>query len=170
MDKVAFNTTNDDLVSTWWATNKEGRIGDIRWLNNKAYRFVQNQSGVAFVAGRVYYGGAASAQDALNGIAYSFGQAAKSTGINLALGLAMNACPDQSYAWLQCYGENASAGVEGTAAVAITDSLKGVSGQTYLVKDVAAGVAPIAGTRTAIALAAQGAGGVVATRVMLLML
>lgn len=166
MDKQVFVTPN---ITDFSSRNLEARLGDIRWqLGTKAYRWVINDTGADLVVGRSYFAGAASPADEFMGHAYTFGQATKSTAINMLLGVAISAIPTGQYGWLQCYGEYASVGVEGTAAVAIGDQLKGVSGQTYLVKDVAAGTAPTVGPRTVIALAAQGSAGVAATKAFIM--
>ncbi len=162
MDKYNFATPN---VTDTWSTNREGRTtGDIRWVNNKGYRWVRNDTTVALVNGRAYYFGTASVTDEFGFGIFTFGQATKGTAINLLAGIAVSAIPIGYYGWLQCYGEKSDVGVEGTVAVAAAASLKGVSGQTYLILDTATGVAPAAGKRTVTALAAQGSAGVTATR------
>lgn len=160
-DKVNWVTQTLDLFST---RDLEG-VGRVRFNSLKGYRWVKNTTGAALVAGRSYYHGTGNTLG-LHAEVFTLGQATKGTAINLPAGVAVAAVPDGSYGWVQCYGVVAGAGVEGTAAVAAADHLKGVAGQTYLVKDVAAGTAPTTGTRI-IALAAQGGAGVAATNIFL---
>lgn len=166
MDKQVFNSM---AVTDFFTRNVEVRPGELRWKENKCYRFVYNAAAEDMVVGRVYYAGAAAAADEFAYYAYKFGQSSKSTAINFPLGIAVSAIPSTYYGWLQCYGEG-TIGIEGTSAVAIADSLKGVSGQTYMVKDVATGTAPTVGVRQAFALAAQGSAGVTNTRAWIQML
>jgi hypothetical protein len=159
MDKQVWRTTDPTVFKS---SDVEG-VGLLRVYQSKIYRWAKNNTGGALTAGRVYYGGLGNTAPFLTE-AYTFGQASKGTAANLILGIAMAAVPDQSYGWFLCSGIYSGAGVEGTAAVAASDNLKGVTGQTYLVKDVAAGTAPTLGVKI-IALAAQGSAGVTATDV-----
>lgn len=152
-------------VDQYRATDTEG-VGRLRAKDvAKAYRWVKNSTGVAMVAGRFYYHGTGNTLG-LNAEVFTFGQSTKGTAANLLAGIAMSAIPIGQYGWVQCYGVYSGAGVEGTAAVAATDHLKGVSGQTYVIKDVASGTAPTIGVRV-IALAAQAAAAVAATDVFI---
>jgi hypothetical protein len=161
MDKVCWVTVDPTVTK---ATDIEG-VGRLRWYQNQCYRWVKNSTGGALTAGRAYYFGTANTLGLFAEI-FTFGQSTKGTAINLLAGIAMSAVNAGEYGWVLVYGVYATAGVEGTAAVAATDHLKGVSGQTYLVKDVAAGTAPTTSQRV-IALAAQGSAGVAATSIFI---
>lgn len=156
-------------------TDKEG-AGRVRWVYTtgstggpKGFRWVYNNTGVAMVAGRAYFHGtllpALTTGDhptTLFEEVVTLGQSGKGSLIGLIAGIAMSAVPIANYGWVQIYGYNSAVGVEGTTDVALGDSLKGVSGQTYLVQDAASGTAPTNG-RHLIALLAQAANSVVAT-------
>lgn len=169
MDKV--NWVTSDVVN-FLTVDKEG-IGRLRTFNSGIYRWVLNSTTTILTAGRFYYHGTAfTATSPATPVAsmyneiFTFGQATKGTAANLLAGIAMSATPVGAYGWVMVNGIYTTAGVEGTSAVVATDQLKGVSGQIYVVKDTAAGTAPTIGVRL-IALAAQGAGGVVSTSVLI---
>lgn len=157
------------------ASDKEG-VGRVRWVHGRnavgtanGYRWVYNNTGVAMVAGRAYFHGTllpglttGDTPTTLLEEVVTLGQSGKGTVINLMAGIATSAVPIANWGWVQIYGYNAAVGVEGTTDVALGDNLKGVSGQTYVVKDTAAGTAPT-NWRGLIALLAQAADSVVAT-------
>jgi hypothetical protein len=177
MRKTIFATQIGDFKST----DVEG-VGNLRWERQnsndplaqgqglKCYLWVYNGTTTTLTPGQAMYHGTA-AFNLTTGInptnfleeIFTFGQASKGTAINLLAGIAVSACPAGQYCWIQVWGYNSLVSVEGTAAVAATDNLKGVSGQTYLVKDTAAGTAPTVGRRTVIALAAKAGAGIAAT-------
>lgn len=160
MEKTSGFFTRD--ITETRVTDKEG-AGILRWVGNKCYRWVLNSTTTTLTIGGAYYWGTAfTSVNGLFGEIFTFGQAAKGTSENLLAGIAVSAIPAGQYGWIQVYGENAATLVEGTVAVAATDNLKGVTGQLYLIKSTATAVAP-GNKNTAIALAAKGTAGAVAT-------
>lgn len=159
--KVVYDVKLDD----YRATDVEG-VGLMRSEpDGKIYRWVRNSTGGALTANRIYCHGVTNTSGyQWDQEIFTLGQSSKGTSINMMAGAAMAAVPDAYFGWVQVYGRVVSGPVEGTTDVAAGDNLKMVSGQTYLVKDVAAGTAPT-NKRTAIALAAQAADSVVATNV-----
>ena len=166
MDKVIWVTQLTDFSTK----DLEG-VGRLRCDKNKGwFRWVYNNSGDTQVVGNALYHGTTTAGFALTGTVYheevfKFGQTSKGTAQSTFAGIAMSAAPTADYMWIQV-GGIAAAITEGTVAVAATDNLKGVSGQYYLVKDVASGTAPTMGPKTPMAVTANGAGaGTLATTV-----
>jgi hypothetical protein len=155
-------------LTNYSATDTEN-IGHIREDEyGNVYKWVKNLTGGALVQNRIYtFGTVVTTTGYRPGWeVYTLGQSSKGTAINMGMAMAMSAAPADYFCWVQVQGYNANGPVEGTTDVAATDNLKMVSGQTYLVKDVAAGTAPTdrCGAR---ALAAQAANSVVATPIWL---
>lgn len=133
--------------------DKEG-VGTHRWLRDangwKCYKYVRNTSAATLVVGNVLFHGTTgfgittgSNPSTYLEEVFSAGQAAKNALITQMAGVAVSAIPTGSYGWVQCYGYSAAVLIEGTVAIVIGDSLKGVSGQLYVVKDAAAGAISI---------------------------
>lgn len=163
LEKLVWATTD---VTQYRATDVEG-VGRLRSVENKTFRWVKNSTGVAMVAGRLYYHGTGNTLGYVAEV-FTFGQSTKGTAINTMAGIAAAAIPIGQYGWVQCYGVYSGAGVEGTTDVAATDLLKGVSGQTYMVLNGAAGATNLANIGgKIIALAAQAADAVAATDVFI---
>jgi hypothetical protein len=158
-----------NMLTNYTVDETEGAVGHTREDEyGNIYKWVKNSTGGALVANRAYcYGTLLLTTGYRSGWEiFTLGQSGKGTVINLMAGLAMSAAPADYFCWIQVAGYNANGPVEGTSAVAASDNLKMVSGQTYLVKDVAAGTAPT-NRYGARAVVAQAAASVVATPIFL---
>lgn len=154
-----------NMLTNFTLDETEGGVGHVREDEyGNMYKWVKNSTGGALVANRAYcYGTLLLTTGYRSGWeVFTLGQTGKGTAINMFAGISMSAAPDGYFCWIQVSGYCATLPIEGTTDVAATDNLKMVSGQTYLVKDVAAGTAPTNrfGAR---ALVAQAADSVVAT-------
>lgn len=149
-------------------TDKEG-LGTIRWVRDsngwKAYRYVRNSSAGTLVIGNVLFHGTAafgvttgSNPSTYEEEVFSAGQASKNALISQMAGVAVSAIPTANFGWIQINGYSAAVLIEGTVAIVLGDSLKGVSGQLYVVKDVASGTAPTCGRCYITALVAEAGG------------
>jgi hypothetical protein len=67
---------------------------------------------------------------------------ATGTGLDAMAGIHMGAPTQNQYCWIQKLGLSSAALVNSTTDIAKGDSLKGVSGQQYAVKDAAIGTTP----------------------------
>lgn len=102
------------------------------------YRFVKNSHTSDLVVGDVVF------YDYQNGVSTEvcrLGASGSGNGLDAMAGAAMGAIPTTGYGWIQFQGDG-TANVDGTTDVAIGDSLKGSSGQVYVVKDAAIGTTP----------------------------
>lgn len=109
-------------------------LGEIRFARrgNAKYKFVKNLKATALAVGDVVF------FDWVNGKSTEVNKLGTgSTGIGSMAGVAMGVIPASGFGWIQIRGDNDSVLLEGTAAIAVGDRLKGVSGQSYAVKDAA---------------------------------
>lgn len=107
--------------------------GDVRYdSTGKVYKFVKNLHSSALAVGDVVM------QAFANAVGYEVNRMTTAT-LNMLAGVAVGAIPASGYGWIQIEGDNDTILMEGTSAIAIGDSLKGVNAQLYLVKDAATG-------------------------------
>lgn len=139
------------LLTDSHTTDKEG-VGNVRiTFDGRVYRYVKNSTGADIAIGDTLFFGTANTLGYENEV-FQIGQSAKGTLATSMGGVAVGVIVAGSYGWIQQRGYCASVNVDGTTDVVVGGSLKGTSGQNYLILDTAAGTAPTIG-RHVIALA-----------------
>lgn len=163
--KVVFVSAVTDVHTT----DKEG-VGTLRWVRDsngwKCYRYVRNSSASTLVVGNVLFHGTTgfgittgSNPSTYEEEVFSAGQAGKNAVVSQMAGVAVSAITATGYGWIQVSGYSANVLDEGTVAIVIGDTLKGVSGQLYAVHDSAAGAAAIARSHIVALVADAGGAG-----------
>lgn len=132
----------DTFIDQAYTSDKENGDTSIRWINGKAYRWVKNATGVATVIGDVLFWGTTDAAGLARTEVYQFGQSSKGTSAPLMAGVCLSAIAIAGWGWIQVYGICGAVNTLGHASGAISTSLKGVSGQSYVTFDVAVTAAP----------------------------
>jgi hypothetical protein len=107
-------------------------------ISGKEYQFVENLDASAKVAGDVVY----SAY--VNGFSYEVDElGGTNTGIAQMKGVALGAIPASGgRGWVQTWGDHDTTNVLGHASMALGASLKGSSGQSYVIFDAVVGTEP----------------------------
>lgn len=133
------------LVTDSHTTDKEG-AGNVRTgFDGNVYRYVKNSTGADAAVGDAAFYGTANTLGFLNEV-FQLGQSAKGTLATSLAGIWAGAVASGSYGWIQIRGYCASVNIIGTTDVVVGDSLKGTTGQSYLIHDTAAGTAPTIGS------------------------
>lgn len=143
------------LTQVWTTTTPDGTVvpppvGSIILFEGlgKAYRFIfWNDATTANAGDAAFYDPAAGNMTQTDQLGTG------STGLDLLAGIHIGAPTEDDYAWIQILGQNALNAtdaadpgvgilVETTTDLVLADSMKGSSGQDYLVKDQAIGTEP----------------------------
>lgn len=129
------------LVVDTHTVDKEG-AGNVRidFMGNM-YRYVLNSTGAPTAVGDTLFHGTGNTLGYLSEV-FQEGQSGKGTLLSTMAGVCMSVIPTAGYGWIQISGYNAAITVDGTTDVVVGDALKGVTGHSYLVHDVAVGTAP----------------------------
>ena len=126
MEKQLFVTS---AVTETKATDVEG-VGTLRWVGDKLYRWIKNESGAALSAGQVVF------HDATNDTTDLYHNVQKCTTVELAFMagvVASTTIASNEFGWIQVFGECVSVSCiaqTGTAGV-VGDYLIGVVNQVY---------------------------------------
>lgn len=134
MLKQLFRTRN---VTDYSTEDLEG-VGTLRWEGEKCYRWVLNDTGSALAVGNVVCHKYTKGAD----IFKSVFDATASAHADLLAGVAISACPDDSYCWIQVFGYSDNISVSDTTVTSGV-TLKIVDTKTYLAYGAAQGTAPL---------------------------